>query len=278
MDTSLYPRDLFTRVQIARMTGIDDSTLNYWMREGLLRAAEGGTGRGSHRRFEYREVSLAALLQQLRGFGIGTPSLAAIARRFHEAVDWMETNGISQANLYVIWDLLRIQKEFVREGRIARHVSGQEDELWFAEFEKYRKGLVTWVELTWEQALAYDFRPRPNRGAQPQPSAKEVALVRSWTSEADFQFYAQMERYWEAISHISFEEPKDPQGDGTFFFRMDEAGEWHLSEEIRSRCPGVGVSFIGIDMAMLTYRLWSGWAEASGSALAAKNRSRRWTQ
>jgi DNA-binding transcriptional MerR regulator len=77
---------LYTRKQVAELTGIDDSALNYWMREGLLRPIEGGGGKGNHRRFDYVQVNIAAVFGQLRRFGLNIAALRTLADLLQSAV------------------------------------------------------------------------------------------------------------------------------------------------------------------------------------------------
>lgn len=90
---------LFTRQQIATLTHISDSTLNFWMREGVLRATEGGGGKGQHRRFHHSEVNLAAILERLRRFAISIEAMRQLSARFHAGFDYIEALGLSDDEL-----------------------------------------------------------------------------------------------------------------------------------------------------------------------------------
>jgi DNA-binding transcriptional MerR regulator len=85
---------LYTKQQIGELTHIPADVLNYWMREGVLRPASGGEGKGSHRRFPYWEVNLAAILREVQQFGAGLASLKALAGLFHRAADWARSVGL----------------------------------------------------------------------------------------------------------------------------------------------------------------------------------------
>jgi DNA-binding transcriptional MerR regulator len=98
MDTNAIQSNLFTRQQIAQVTGLDDSALNYWMREGLLRPAEGGTGKGSHRRFRFEQVNIAAVYGELRRFGVNISALRSLAELLQSAVDLGHTAKIDVSN------------------------------------------------------------------------------------------------------------------------------------------------------------------------------------
>lgn len=70
---------LFTRQQVGELAKLDDTTLNYWSREGLIVPTEGGKGRGSHRRFDFIQVNIAAILGQLRRFGLNIGVMRSFA-------------------------------------------------------------------------------------------------------------------------------------------------------------------------------------------------------
>ncbi|WP_338242226.1 MerR family transcriptional regulator [Aurantiacibacter hainanensis] len=78
---------LYSRQQIGQLVGLDDTTLNYWSRERLLIPTEGGEGRGSHRRFDFIQVNIAAILAQLRPFGLNIAVLRPLADLLQRAAD-----------------------------------------------------------------------------------------------------------------------------------------------------------------------------------------------
>lgn len=264
MNADRYPKTLFTRQQIGALTGIDSSTLNYWMREGVLRPSSGGAGRGSHRRFAYPEVTLAAMLQELRGFGIAMSALARIASRFHRAFDWMAERGISNDNLNRIHTLYLIRQSIVTHGHWSWTIFRASDEEHLPDVERHRDGRLTWVELDWEQAIAHRLRPR----AEPDPDftrvEEEVALVSTW-GDQDFRAYRENSRYYTALTEIALNEPsRDQTADHDLFYR-DAGGDWLLaSNDVGSEHH---VSYIAIDFHLLGYRLWGRTAgEGSGQA------------
>jgi DNA-binding transcriptional MerR regulator len=70
----------YTRQQIADATGIEGELLSYWIKEGLLIAAEGeGLGKGKHRRFGFEAIHIAAVLKELGRYGVQTAGLKHIA-------------------------------------------------------------------------------------------------------------------------------------------------------------------------------------------------------
>jgi DNA-binding transcriptional MerR regulator len=85
MTTDQIATSLFTRQQLGELTGLDNTTLNYWSREDLLAPSEGGAGRGSHRRFDFVQVNIAAMLGALRQFRLGLNVLTSFADMLQEA-------------------------------------------------------------------------------------------------------------------------------------------------------------------------------------------------
>lgn len=70
----------FTRQQIADKVGIAGDLLAYWIKEGLLLAAEGeGLGKGKHRFFGFQAIHIAAVLKELGRYGVQTAGLKQIA-------------------------------------------------------------------------------------------------------------------------------------------------------------------------------------------------------
>jgi DNA-binding transcriptional MerR regulator len=76
---------LFSRQQLGSLAGLDDTTLNYWSREGLLIPSAGGLGRGSHRKFDFVQVNIAAVLGQLRRFGLSIALMRSLAELLQSA-------------------------------------------------------------------------------------------------------------------------------------------------------------------------------------------------
>ncbi|MBB3956298.1 MerR family transcriptional regulator [Novosphingobium sediminicola] len=246
-----YPTNLFSRQQIAEITGLDDSTLNYWMREGVLRAAEGGTGRGSHRKFTYCEATLAGILNELHHFGIGVKAMAQLASRFHDAVDWMAERAIDIHNLGRIVEASQIRREIIEKGCSTVTYGRSEIIPEHANLLVHRDNYGAWVELDWDQAIAYQFRNRKKS----QLSQKEKDLVFSWDSVEAIRKFNRHLDYFEAIAEIELRPPGYLDVQGSTLIGRNEDGEWEIfSREIGDATP---ISYIGIDIRTLTYRMWS---------------------
>jgi hypothetical protein len=250
------PSNLFSRQQIAELTKIDDSTLNYWMREGVLRPAAGGQGRGSHRRFAYHQVTLAALLNELRGFGIGFGAIARLAARFHSALEWMAERGITLENKGRIFTAYLLQKEIVRNGYYSWRVTTARDEALLQGIPRIVEdhGWV-YVHLNWDQAVRLWFADRPEDNPEFAITESELALVHSWDTADALQSFSANHNYFSLITSINLREPDDNFTTSADYFYRDENGDLAMtpdeSEAQRS------VAYIGVDVGLLTCRLWA---------------------
>lgn len=90
----------FARGDFANLAGIGDGVAAFWIKRGLLLSKDGGSGRGSHRRFDRMQVSIAALLGELQKFGINIGALT----KFAELLQKSNALGTSISNDYEdIW-------------------------------------------------------------------------------------------------------------------------------------------------------------------------------
>src|SRR3546814_11850995 len=81
MPLSLSPFDgRYTRQQVSEATDLEVDVLSYWIKEGLLKAAEGeGLGRGKHRLFGFEAIHIAAVLKELGRYGVQVGGLRQIS-------------------------------------------------------------------------------------------------------------------------------------------------------------------------------------------------------
>lgn len=78
---------LYTRQEIAERTGLNDDVLSFWIKRRLLEHAEGGEGKGSHRRFHYSQINIAVILAVFRdNFGANIATLSSLAALLQSAV------------------------------------------------------------------------------------------------------------------------------------------------------------------------------------------------
>jgi len=264
IDRTSIASALYSRQQVARLTGIDDSTLNYWMREGVLQAAEGGTGKGQHRRFPYHQINLALLLDQLRGFGVSLPAIKRLADRFHSAIAFYAEAGVSRANDEAVTEIISLRHQLEKDGVIVRQL--KEDMVskfvevfpWLAGRKLYREHSHLWYkfDVTFEEALdllrkghiVYD-RAADFDGA----ITDEVVDL---AMKIDLAARAEAYSYWSAITYI---EPRAPEEavDGYYtplIVYRNSDGEW----EITSGDPSSSMlSYVGVYLERLGGEAWS---------------------
>lgn len=85
----------YARSELHILTGLELRTLDYWAASGILRASAGGQGKGRHRRFEPQEATLAIVLARWSNHGATQKALAAVAAKFHDALDWLDSAGLA---------------------------------------------------------------------------------------------------------------------------------------------------------------------------------------
>jgi DNA-binding transcriptional MerR regulator len=102
------PATLFTRQEIAERTGLSDDVLSFWAKRNLLVPAEGGEGKGSHRRYTFPQINIALVYAVFRDhFGANINTLTSLGdllqrsvKRFEGAKihvgDWSTAAGIAQ--------------------------------------------------------------------------------------------------------------------------------------------------------------------------------------
>lgn len=264
IERSALSSTLYTRQQIARATGIDDSTLNYWMRECVLRPAEGGSGKGQHRRFPYHQINLAVLLDQLRSFGVSLPAIKRLADRFNDAISHYEEAGIHHDNADALSSLIYLRKKIEKDGYIEESVPEAKvdrySELfpWFQEKELYRthahlpyrfrSTFDESVDILRRAYLAYD---RPEEGAERYPDDL-VALAQ----RLDLEARDTADPYWTSITHIEERSPSEIS-DSYFtplILYREPDGEWIVAAG--DPWPALG-SYVGIYLDRLTMQAWS---------------------
>jgi DNA-binding transcriptional MerR regulator len=240
----------FTRQQIAELTGVDDSTLNYWMREGLLRPEEGGGGRGQHRRFTYLEVNLAAVLGELRKFGTNIDSLRDMARYLHDSVDWATSLGMSLDDIRHVKLIQDVRSFFDRNGYFkadAADLPDREADELSAFTGKPMVHLKTWRDVVeylncssgfYRLELGCFFQERHYELAESLPN-DEVSKHNDTRALFD---------------HTPTKLPK--YRDFWVFRRLAEG--WEITTEYaKADIPAEVVSYISIDLITLYYRVWN---------------------
>lgn len=243
-----YPRILFTRQQIGDLTGIDNSTLNYWMREGVLRPTEGGEGRGSHRQFQFTEINIAGILNEIRQFGVGLPALKGLAERFHYAIDWMINKGISLDRLATFEEVALDRQRFLEDGYFSVDAEVQKKVRPDQEIEVHGSGQFAQARLSWEEAVEFHILPFLTEHDFAD-RAKVFEIVGSF-SEKDWAEYNILRPYHYEATRIN--KQGSDYFEPTYFFRKED-GDWVMTSNDSFR----RISAIAIDLDQVNFQIWS---------------------
>src|SRR5436190_14446409 len=111
------PQTYFGRQELGIRANLDDDTLRYWVRAGILRAEHGGGGKGRHHRFTRLELGLAVFLARLRAFGFTSSALAGLSERFHASVDWMRAQRLDPEQVTQVHELVSARSQFENGNR-----------------------------------------------------------------------------------------------------------------------------------------------------------------
>lgn len=155
---------LFTRQQVAELIGMSDDVLSFWSKNELIAPTSGGEGKGRHRKFDLFQVNIAAVLVELRKFGINIGAMRSLSRLLQHGVALART---AECNFWGINDALRIH----------------------ADLEYFRRGLdVPVSQQSWEDGYGRkDSRPLPDRMA----TSEEDILASTRFDQHNFRDHAE---------------------------------------------------------------------------------------
>lgn len=225
---------LFTRSEICARVGLSDDVLAYWIVQGLIVPVETETGRGKHKRFRFHQINLAALLNELRGFGANIDSLRGLAAKLNDAFAFAETLS-SEYNV-----LATIQEYW---GMRLRVVDGMIDGHWRN---------LGYVYRPWEEVR--EFYLKEGYGGVPIPAEIVEAVERlDWDAAADPIFTYMM------LGQVPEKKLHDETGGQHWCFWRDASGNW----ETRSEAPEQVTSSISVNIDRLFERVWLPSAEAN---------------
>lgn len=75
---------LYSRAELAAIAGVPEDAVVFWIRQGLLVSVDREARK--HRRFDAREIKMAALLGEARSLGMNVSALRAIAEKVRAAL------------------------------------------------------------------------------------------------------------------------------------------------------------------------------------------------
>jgi DNA-binding transcriptional MerR regulator len=236
---------LFVRQQIADLTGVDNSTLNYWTRENILRPAEGGGGKGQHRRFPYWEVNLAAILNEVRQFGANIAALRALADVMHNSLDWANAEGLSREDLRLVMLIQDNRQTFDRQGQLAFRAVHDPNIDWPANANG-RIVFDTWCQVA-------DFMKRSEYYRSPTGLAAHFEDRHFAAAERILPI--ELEAHYLNVRKLVDVPREPPASPFPVFFYRQTSGEWKLTSIVGTTAVR---SYIAIDLEQLIFDIWNG--------------------
>lgn len=235
---------LFSRLDLINKTGIPDDVVNYWTREGVLRARQGGEGRGNPRKFDYPEIMLAAILDQLRGFGLNVAALKGLAERFHQALDYFRALNLNRSNYDELHRLLDM-KTYDDCGDPLGGFTQFPDQYPEYEWKEVRDNPGVYnANVPFDELIKKPDLWKSKSATQEQVDAAITSIQIIDPDEYDAHYW-----YWITLVDIhrkSFSGQPD-------HFERDTAGHWHMT-----RGDPKGRAWISVNTSALNFGLWAG--------------------
>jgi len=240
-------KGLFTRSQIAELTGASESSLNFWMREGVLRSSEGDGGKGNHRKFRFYEVHIAALFVRLHRFGCNIEAFRQLSTIFHEAVDYIEGIDVCYAFTEDEWDILGSiltdRRRFNRDGYVERMVREGLEE--YPGLERHKVGpYVEYVRLTWDQVV--------ENWRNSRAGGRLTDKVLEACKKIEPKEFIDKSSIFSLITSI----PRARHGDELDYFVRDKSGVWTVVAD-PAEASKISDAYIAVAMHSIKYGIWN---------------------
>ena len=94
---------------------IPNDVLTVWVRRGLVRPIYAPAGTGRHLRFEWYEANIAAVMSQLRQFGMSVDGMLSVAATFREAITWAASYDLDRDAVFALWSVFNIYADYRRD-------------------------------------------------------------------------------------------------------------------------------------------------------------------
>lgn len=238
---------LLSRWQLREATGLPDATLDYWSRNGVLRTAQGGGGKGQHRRFASGEVVLAGILGELMKFGVPLSSMVSLAERFHRSVDWVDQHGIG-GSMRLIPEMMEYWEEYSNNGRVEVF-----DDPVTYDPEAIRMDRKARLLSSWDEVVAYQQARYENLSDQAVRVAKEVAKSEFSPHAQRYLALQPTPRRWKSIHELILFKREDGEWDERL---LDPEGQTSKRTADNLQALEQFVSYFRIDLSALRLRLW----------------------
>ncbi len=98
-------QEALSRSGITVRVGIPNDVMTFWVRRGLVRPIYAPAGVGRHLKFEWYEANIAAVMSQLRQFGVPIDGLLSIAASYRDAIAWASSYELSREDVGELHEL-----------------------------------------------------------------------------------------------------------------------------------------------------------------------------
>lgn len=184
-----------SRSGITFRADIPNDVMTFWVRRGLVCPIEAPSGMGRHLRFEWYEANIAAVMSQLRQFGVPIDGLLQIADTFRASIAWAKSYGLTNRN-----DVTALWQTFIVH---AFHERGEIDD------DQLAEDLARWSE---ERAGASRITPRIQaiHASMPKAEFREhldayLTIMRQHeTGDRRGQYQPDMSYFWRAGDRWKF--------------------------------------------------------------------------
>lgn len=95
-----------SRSGMTTRAGIPNDVMTFWVRRGLVRPIYAPSGMGRHLRFEWYEANIAAVMSQLRQFGVPIDGLLSIAGTYRDAIAWASSYELTRDDVAALHSLV----------------------------------------------------------------------------------------------------------------------------------------------------------------------------
>lgn len=233
----MYPSNIqFTRQQMSTVTGLTDDILAYWLKEGVIRSTAGGSGKGSHRKFDFVQVQIAAVLREVRQFGVNITSLREISDILQRGVEICSSVSFHRQSL---------REAAYLADNLAIFKSGQPVRIFDREAVGHFRPAVNEEEVTHDHSTHFDYDDWKEVAAFAHTlHGNDILAVRLYADLTDPDNLVEVG----VGAAVNWEEKR-------WAFWKEGDGSWRVNEP--RFVPAGVMSSVSIAVSLVVRRLWS---------------------
>ena len=182
-----------SRSGITSVTGVPNDAFTFWLRRGLVRPIDAPSGPGRHLRFQWYEANIAAVMNQLRQFGLPIDALLSIAATYRGAIAWAERVGLADRNeVQALWTTYKLHDDQRRGGYSLDDLAGDLD--YFSDEQRLgAKRITPKIRSVHASTSRADFdQPYMSITEQPEPRVRGFGersdLTHFWRVDDEWRF------------------------------------------------------------------------------------------